>query len=99
MNRRQDDPLAASLRVKAIAGASKSAIAGWQGDLLRVRIAAPAERGRANKALQALIADELGLPASRVRLVSGHTSARKTLEIEGLDATQVGRLLGRPDPE
>jgi uncharacterized protein YggU (UPF0235/DUF167 family) len=42
--------------------------------------------GAANEALSGLIAAALGVPSSRVRLVSGATNRRKILEVEGLDA-------------
>ncbi|MGD2172162.1 MAG: DUF167 domain-containing protein [Gammaproteobacteria bacterium] len=87
----------ARLPVKVIAGASQSAIAGWSGDRLRVRIAAVAERGKANAALIALIAKTLGLPRSAVRVAAGATSARKTLEISGLTQALVVARLGEQD--
>jgi len=87
----------ARLPVKVIAGASRSAIAGWSGDRLRVRIGAVAERGKANAALVALVAKTLGLPKSAVRVKAGATSSRKTLEISGLTQALVIARLGEQD--
>ena len=89
----------ARLPVKVIAGASRSAIAGWSGDRLRVRIGAAAERGKANAALIALIAKTLGLRRSAVRVAAGATSARKTLEISGLSQAHVNARLGERDED
>jgi len=86
----------ARLPVKVAAGASRSAIAGWSGGRLKIRINAVAERGKANAALIELIATTLGLPKSAVRVAAGATSARKTLEISGLPQSVVAARLGEP---
>ncbi len=51
---------AIELRVKVVPGASRSEIVGVLGDPLKIRIAAPPEKGKANQALLQLIADWLG---------------------------------------
>jgi uncharacterized protein len=75
----------------------KSEVVGRHGDGWRARVAAPPERGRANAALVALLSEMLGVPRSGVRVVAGHTARRKIVEIEGLDAPAVERLLERLD--
>jgi uncharacterized protein YggU (UPF0235/DUF167 family) len=52
--------------------------------LLRVRVAAPPVDDAANQALVRLIARELDLPRTAVRIVSGPTARRKTIAVEGL---------------
>ena len=44
------------LRVKAVPGAKRDAIAGALGDRLKIRVAAPPEDGQANAAIRALLA-------------------------------------------
>ncbi len=56
-------------------GASRSAIAGPLGDRLKVRVAAPAEKGRANRALVKLLRDWLGV--RDVAIVAGLVRARE----------------------
>lgn len=97
MAERQPVESVVRLPVKVLAAASASAIAGWSGDRLRVRITAVAERGKANAALIELIAKTLGLPKSAVRITAGAASARKTLEIAGLPRRVVFARLGEPD--
>ena len=59
-------------------------------------MAAPPERGRANKALLRLLADTLGLPKTDVSLVSGHAGRDKVVELRGLgEAEVVSRLEAR----
>ena len=62
---------------------------GWLGDVLRLSVAAPAERGKANEAVIRLLAGALGLPRDRLRIVRGHTARRKVILVEGLDEAQV----------
>ena len=83
------------ITVKVVPRASRDAVLGWQEGLLRVAVTAAPERGRANQALEALLADVLGVPRRAVRVVAGHTSSRKLLEIDGLDeVTAHARLDG-----
>ena len=81
------------LPIKVVAGSSRSGIAGWLGDALRVRVSAPAERGRANAAVEALLIEVLGLSKGGARIVSGSTSPRKVVEIIGLTEAEVRRRL------
>lgn len=82
-----------NLAVKVVAGSSRSGIAGWLGDELRVRVAAPAERGKANAAVEKLLREILGLPATDVRIVAGGSSPRKIVEVIGLSESEVHRKL------
>jgi uncharacterized protein (TIGR00251 family) len=81
------------LSVKVVPGASRTEIAGWLGESLKLRVSAPPERGKANLAVETLMCDALGLPSGSVRVISGGTSPRKTLEIHGMrHADIVNRL-------
>lgn len=59
--------------------------------LARVR-AAPVE-GKANTALEALVAKALGLGKGRVTLARGGTSRLKALEVEGLTLEEIQQRL------
>lgn len=74
-------------------GASRSELVGRHGDGWRARVAAPPERGRANRALEELLAGALGLPRGHVSVVAGHASRHKVVEVEGLDAAEAERRL------
>ena len=76
--------------VKVVPGASRTRCLGsWQGRA-RIAVAAPAEKGRANKALIAFFADLLSVRKGDVTVVAGHTSAIKMIRIErvGLEAVR-----------
>ena len=83
------------LPIKAIPASSRNGVAGWLGDTLKVRVTAPAERGKANAAVEAVVAEALGIRAQCVRVVAGTTSPRKVIEIEGLSAAEVHDRLSR----
>lgn len=83
----------AKLAVKVVPRAASSAIVGWSGDRLRVRVAAAPEKGRANAALEAFLAESFGLPRQSVRVVAGHTAAQKIVEVDGLELAALARLL------
>lgn len=50
-------------------------------DVLSVYVTAVPEDGKANEAMIRLLAKHLGVALSQVRLVRGHTSRHKTIEI------------------
>lgn len=77
--------MAIRVALKVVPGSTREGIAGWLGDALKVRVRAPAEAGRANAAVVRVVAEALGLPAGAVRITSGASSPKKTLEIDGLD--------------
>ena len=82
------------LRVRLTPRAASSRIDGWDGDLLRVRVAAPPVEGRANDALLRLLAQALDVPPSRLRLVKGQTSREKVIAVEGVSGEDVRARLG-----
>ena len=85
------------LPVKVIPNAPRTAVAGWLGDALKVRVQAPPVEGRANAALCAGLADLLGLPTAAVSVARGATSGRKLVRIEGIDLATVRQRLAPPE--
>jgi uncharacterized protein YggU (UPF0235/DUF167 family) len=54
---------------------------------------APPERGKANMAVEEVLAEALGLPRERVRIIAGTASTRKVVEIDGLEEAEIHRRL------
>ena len=79
--------------VKVVPGSSRDRIVGALGDCLKIATSQPAEKGKANKAVAAILAKALGVGKKDVTLVSGPTSPRKEFRIVGLTAEQVSDLL------
>lgn len=81
------------LRLRVVPGAKRDAFVGRFGDGWKVRVAAPPERGAANRAVVALLARTLRVPERAVTLVSGETTRDKIVELSGIDAGELdGRL-------
>ncbi|MBI3897024.1 MAG: DUF167 domain-containing protein [Gammaproteobacteria bacterium] len=85
----------ATLRVKVVPKASRNGLVGWMGDTLKLRVTAAPERGKANAAVIALIAESLQLARKRVRLVAGETSERKIIEVDVLDDAELQRRIDK----
>ena len=89
------------LRVRVAPGARTSRVVGRLDDAWKVRVAAPAERGRANAELVAFLADTIGLPRSAVRVVTGHGARDKLVELADISLDDAERRLAsaRKDSE
>jgi uncharacterized protein len=84
------------LGVKVVPGSSRTVVAGVWNGMLKVKVAAPPEKGKANKALAEFLAEKLGVRARDVTIVSGETSAVKQVEIAAqLDDAAIDRLTGQ----
>jgi len=83
-----------SLGVRVHPGAKRPGLVGRLADgSLKVAVAEPPEGGRANRAVEALLAEILGLRRAQVRVVRGGAARRKQVEVEGLSVTEVTRLI------
>lgn len=71
-----------SLCVRAQPGATTSALVGPLGDAVKVKVAAPADQGKANAELVRFLAELLGAPSRSVRIVSGHHGRTKVVAID-----------------
>jgi len=83
------------LPIKVVPASSRNCVAEWLGDTLKVRVTAPAERGKANAAVAAVIAEALDVSPACIRIVAGQTTARKTVEIIGLSESEIYRRLSK----
>ena len=93
------EPRATRLEVRVTPGARRAGIAGRHGEGWKIRVAAPPERGKANTALIALLAYELDVSPSAIRVVAGHGARTKLVEIDGLGTDDVDRLLETAEKE
>ncbi len=60
--------------------------------VLRARVSAPPEKGKANEALAKLLAKAWKLPKTSIELIAGHSDRRKTLLLRGGDRELLIRL-------
>jgi uncharacterized protein YggU (UPF0235/DUF167 family) len=93
-DRRRLDPANASARfaVRLMPRGGMDRVDGVSDDgVLQARVSAPAVGGAANSALLRLLADELDVSRTSVRLVAGATGRQKLVVVDGLWPEGVAR--------
>ncbi len=85
------------LAVRLTPKAGISAVRGWARDaagnrFLKVSITAVPEKGKANKALIALLAEEWGIPKNSIEISRGETDKNKVLILTGISKKTITRI-------
>jgi uncharacterized protein (TIGR00251 family) len=80
------------LRLTVVPGAQRTEVVGLHGDRLKLRLAAPPEKGAANQELIAFLARALHLPKSSLKLTLGATSRAKVVAVLDLSPDLAERL-------
>ncbi len=74
-----------NIAVKVIPSSSRDEIVGWLGDgdqkVLKIKVRAVPEKGKANKAVETLLAKKLCLNKKEVSVIDGLTSQRKIIAV------------------
>jgi uncharacterized protein len=83
----------ATINVRVIPRAGRTALAGWRDGAVVVRLAAAPVDGAANDALVDALARAFDLPRRQITIAAGHKSRDKRIEIAGLTAEQVAARL------
>ncbi len=81
------------LLVKVTPNAGRNEITGFTDDALRVKIAAPPVKGKANKELIDFLSRALGVKKSSLSIVKGRTGRNKVIAIEGMSRDDILRHL------
>jgi uncharacterized protein (TIGR00251 family) len=82
--------------VRIIPRARRTECAGFRGDVLVVRVAAPPVEGAANAALIEFFASSLHVPRRAVRIVSGERGRQKRIAIDGVTSEHIRALTAQP---
>jgi uncharacterized protein (TIGR00251 family) len=80
------------LRLTVVPGAQRTQVVGLYGDRLKVRLAAPPEKGAANRELLDFLARSLNLPKNSLRLTLGAQSRSKVVVVYDLSPDLSERL-------
>jgi len=79
---------------KVVPGSSRTIVAGILEDMIKVRVAAAPEKGKANQCLVAFLANQLGVRKNAVEIVSGQTQPVKRVRVAGISAAELLEKLG-----
>jgi uncharacterized protein len=80
--------------VKVVPGSSRDKVVGLLGGALKVKVAAPPEDGKANRAVCELLAGAIGVPVGNIQITGGHSKPMKRVAIGGVDAERLHQALG-----
>jgi len=79
--------------VKIVPGSSRTAICGLLGKMLKIKVAAAPEKGKANRCLLKFLAEQLGVRENAVSIISGKSSPVKHIRVLGVSVETVSRKL------
>jgi len=88
----------ARIRVRLTPRSARDELAGWLDGELRVKVTAPPVEGKANAALERLVAEVLRVPKTSVRVIAGNRGRVKTVAIEGLSQDEALSRLREASP-
>jgi uncharacterized protein (TIGR00251 family) len=81
------------ITVKVVPGSSRTDVCGLFGEMLKIKVSAPPERGKANQCLLRFLAKKLGVKKGAVSLIAGQTSTVKQVQVSGISADTLLRKL------
>jgi uncharacterized protein len=80
--------------VKVIAGSnSPTRICGLLDGMLKVKVSAAPERGKANKCLIDFLAEKIGIKKNAISIISGQTSPVKHIKVSGISTDSLLKKL------
>jgi len=81
------------IKVYVRPNSSETKIEGSYNNNIKIKIAAPPEKGKANKELIGLISKVLGISKNKIEIASGVTSNYKTIRINTRSNTDYSKIL------
>jgi len=87
------NPNQTNITVQVQPGARRNEVLGFEDGVLKVKIAAPPVKGRANKELIAFLSQLLNVSKSNIMLEKGAASRRKLIGVSGLSQAEVAKRL------
>ena len=77
-------------------GAKVSRVVGLHDERLKIQLQAPPLENRANEALVSWLAEQLGVPRKQIEILTGQTSRKKRVLVQGTTLERVQQLLTTP---
>jgi hypothetical protein len=86
-----DDGVVFAARI--VPGSSRTAVCGLFDGMLKIKVSAAPEKGKANQCLLEFLAKQLGVKKNAVHLVSGQTNRVKRLQVSGISSAMLLKKL------
>jgi uncharacterized protein (TIGR00251 family) len=74
---------------KIVPGSSRTAVCGLLGEMVKIKVAAPAEKGKANQGLIEFLAKQLGVKKNAISIISGQTNPIKQVQVLGVSSNSL----------
>ncbi len=71
---------------KIVPGSSQTIVCGLLDGMVKIKVSAPPEKGKANRCLLDFLAKQLGVKKKAVSIISGQSSPVKQVQVLGLSA-------------
>jgi uncharacterized protein (TIGR00251 family) len=71
-------------KVKVVPGSRQTCVCGLLDEMVKIKVSAAPEKGKANKFLLDFLAKQLGVKKNAVSIISGRTSAVKNVRVMGI---------------
>jgi uncharacterized protein (TIGR00251 family) len=75
--------------VKVVPGSSRTAVCGLLDEMVKIKVSAAPEKGKANKCLLDFLAKQLVVKKNAVKIVSGKSNPVKSVQVLGISVEQL----------
>ena len=93
-----EDAAGVTFTAKVVPGSSRTTVAGVLEDMIKIRVAAPPEKGKANQCLLAFLAQQLHVKKNAIEILAGHGNPIKQVKVAGISAAELLDRLGLGSP-
>lgn len=83
--------------IKVVPGSSRTVLAGTLDGMLKIKVAAPPEKGKANQCLVEYLSKLFGIKKKQTTILSGASSPVKQVRIEGVSVERIQQILDQTD--
>ena len=90
----QEDAGGVVFTAKIVPGSSRTTVSGVLDNMIKIKVAAPPEKGKANECLIAFLAKQLSVRKNEIDILAGQTNPVKQVRVAGLSATTLMKKLG-----
>jgi uncharacterized protein (TIGR00251 family) len=80
--------------VKIVPGSSRTSVSGLFDGMVKIKVSAPPEKGKANRCLVEFLAKQVGVKKNAVSIISGKTNPVKDVKVLGVSVETVSQRLG-----